>query len=65
MKLLFDTVESRGIDYNTPSYLKNVAELLEWQLRVKKWNTFDRKNWIAFNNGVLEVATGEIHKHSP
>jgi putative DNA primase/helicase len=65
MKLLFDTVESRGIEYNTPSYLKNVAELLEWQLRVKKWNTFDRKNWIAFNNGVLEVATGEVHKHSP
>lgn len=65
MSLLYATVKSNGIEVKTPAYLENVAKFLKWQLLVKKWFSFDRKEWIAFNNGVLEVSTGKIHKHSP
>jgi putative DNA primase/helicase len=64
MQLLLATVKAKGVEVNTPAYLENTAKFLKWQLLVKKWTVFDRKDWIAFNNGVLEVATGKVHKHS-
>ena len=65
MSLLYATAKLNSIEVKTPAYLENVAKFLKWQLLVKKWFSFDRKEWIAFNNGVLEVSTGKIHEHSP
>lgn len=64
-QIIFSTIKARGIEFATPSYIENTIKLLQWELLVKDWNSRDRKQWIAFNNGVLQVDTGELHKHNP
>ena len=64
-QVVFKLVESKGIDYDAPTYIENTTKLLRWELLVPRWETFDRKNWIVFKNCVLEVGTGKIHEHSP
>jgi putative DNA primase/helicase len=64
-QVVFKLVESKGIDYDTPTYIENTTKLLRWELLVPRWEAFDRKNWIAFKNCVLEVNTGKIHQHDP
>lgn len=64
-QIIFNEVESMGIEYHSDSFIENVIKTLERKLLVPEWNTFDRMKWIAFSDGVLEVETGKLHKHSP
>jgi putative DNA primase/helicase len=54
-----------NVDYKTFSYLQNVVKFLELQLQQRFWESYNRAEWIAFNDRVLEVATGKQHEHSP
>jgi len=64
-QIIFNEVESMGIEYQSDSFIENVIKTLERKLLVPEWVTFDRAKWIAFNNGVLEVETALLHSHSP
>jgi len=54
-----------NVDYATFSYVENVEKFLKTELLEKKWLTFNRMEWIAFNDCVLEVKTGLTHEHAP
>lgn len=62
-QMIFKAVEAKGIQWTRPTFIENTVKILKWSLLVPKWQTFDRKNWINFNNCVLEVATGQQHPH--
>lgn len=51
--------------YGVYSYLENVVKFLKSELVEKKWQSFNRMEWIAFNDCVLEVSTGKTHPHAP
>ncbi|GAA6621013.1 DUF3854 domain-containing protein [Scytonema sp. NUACC26] len=54
-----------NVDYGTFSYVENVVKFLKVELLEREWMTFNRMEWIAFNDCVLEVKTGKTHSHSP
>lgn len=64
-QMVLHAIEAQGVEYRTDSFIENVAKILKRKLLVPEWVTFDRKDWIAFSNCVLEVATGKQHPHSP
>lgn len=37
--------------------------MLKLKLLVANWQTYNRKDWIAFNNGVLEVASNQLSEY--
>lgn len=53
------------VEFKHHSYIKNVLEFLHLELMERKWISFERSQWIAFNDCVLEVATGKKHNHAP
>ncbi|MEC4815208.1 MAG: DUF3854 domain-containing protein [Scytonema sp. PMC 1069.18] len=54
-----------NVDYENFSYVENVVKFLKVELLEREWQTFNRMEWIAFNDYVLEVKTGKKHKHAP
>lgn len=58
-------LDSRNIQYQRSAFIVDVAELMKLDLTAFKWETFDRTEYIAFENGVLEVETGKLLEHSP
>lgn len=59
------TIDARNIEYKSSSYITDVLSLLTDDLRVKHWEVWDRKRYIAFDDSVWDSNTGEILKHSP
>lgn len=67
---VFKQVVKRELDSNYPGYessskLRDVVELLETELLIPAWQTFSRHQWIAFNNGVLNLGTMKLEPHAP
>ncbi|MGB3757708.1 MAG: DUF5906 domain-containing protein, partial [Rivularia sp. (in: cyanobacteria)] len=54
-----------GGDYKVYSYVENVVRFLKAELSEIEWKSFNRMEWIAFNDCVLEIKTGKTHEHSP
>ena len=54
-----------NVSYDNYSYVENVVKFLALELQERNWTSFNRAEWIAFNDCVLEVATGKCHDHSP
>lgn len=54
-----------NVDYDSFSYIENVVKFLKVELLERQWLSFNRMEWIAFNDCVLEVKTGKTHPHSP
>ncbi|RCJ21096.1 hypothetical protein A6770_30990 [Nostoc minutum NIES-26] len=54
-----------NVDYDNFAYLENVVKFLKIELLEKQWHSFNRMEWIAFNDCVYEVATGKTHDHAP
>lgn len=63
--LVKTTIDARNIEYKGSSYITDVLSLLTDDLRVKHWDIWDRKRYIAFDDSVWDSNTGEILKHSP
>jgi putative DNA primase/helicase len=63
--LVKTTIDARNIEYKGSSYITDVLSLLTDDLRVKHWELWDRKRYIAFDDSVWDSETGEILKHSP
>jgi putative DNA primase/helicase len=60
---VFNVIEARGIEWETPVYIDNTIRVLKDKLLIKKWVAFDRTRYIAFNNKVLDTQTGELLEH--
>lgn len=60
-----DLEKMKNVNYATFSYVENTVKFLKTELLEREWLTFDRTAWIAFNDCVLEVATGLTHQHAP
>src|SRR6476469_6387904 len=63
--LVKTTIDARNIEYKGSSYITDVLSLLTDDLRVKHWDIWDRKRYIAFDDSVWDSLTGGILKHSP
>jgi putative DNA primase/helicase len=63
--LVKTTIDARNIEYKGSSYITDVLSLLTDDLRVKHWDIWDRKRYIAFDDSVWDSETGSILKHSP
>ena len=65
-KAIYHDLEAMpNASYSKYSYIENVAKFLGLELLERKWESFSRAEWIAFNDFVLEVSTKKRHKHSP
>jgi putative DNA primase/helicase len=54
-----------GVNYDTYSFVENVIKFLALELQERDWTSYNRAEWIAFSDRVLEVVTGKTHKHAP
>jgi putative DNA primase/helicase len=64
-QVVYGVIKSMGIQWDLPVYIDNTIRVLKYELLVKKWITFDRKRYIAFNNCVLDTETGFQLDHNP
>lgn len=62
-RLLKAQVQSMNINYSKESYIKDSLESLSLLLLKEKWESFDRSQWIAGSNGVLNITTGKVEHH--
>ncbi len=59
-------LDARNIEgYGTNSYINNIIGSLKRKLFLRKWTEKSSTEWLPFQNGVLELATGKLHPHSP
>jgi putative DNA primase/helicase len=59
-------LESKGIvGYGSASYVSNVIAQMRWQLFEREWHERSAGEILPFVDGVLELATGQFHKHAP
>ncbi|WP_143864504.1 DUF5906 domain-containing protein, partial [Nostoc linckia] len=59
-------LESRNIvGFNSYAYITNVVKIMRCRLLVYKWDERSPKEMLPFINGVLDIATGQLHPHSP
>ena len=63
--LVFLELESLGIDYNNNKYVEDVVKTLRNGLLVATWETWDKKRYIPFNNGILNLESMELMPHCP
>ncbi len=54
----------RATSGSTPT-INNIVGALERELFTRKWEEKSSTEWLPFQNGVLELATGKLHNHSP
>ncbi|MCC2694082.1 DUF3854 domain-containing protein [Nodularia sp. LEGE 04288] len=55
-----DNIQNFGSDYVT-----GILKLLRHELIERRWNEVSPRDWLPFTNGVVEIATGKLHKHAP
>ena len=59
-------LESRDIvGYGSISYVTNVVAQMRLHLLEREWNERSAGEILPFTDGVLELATGQFHKHAP
>jgi putative DNA primase/helicase len=63
--LLKTVLDAKNIPYPGGAYIRDVRDLLEMDLRVDKWQTWDRARFINFSNCVLDGNKGSTLSHSP
>ena len=53
------------VGYGTNSYIQNILGALQRELFIREWSEKSSIDWLPFKNGVLELATNQLHEHSP
>ena len=62
--IVYSTCQARGKKFNTAkSFISNIVYSLELNLLQSDWVTWDRKRYIPFSNGVLDLETRELLPH--
>lgn len=64
-KIVYSHLETLGIDYAKSAFIEDVIKFLKIELLEVEWQTFDRRQWIAFNDCVYEVESKKTHNHAP
>lgn len=64
-QLVFNEIELRQVEFKSANYVKNTIEILKLKLTVPQWSTWKKTRYIPFENGVLDLNTGELLQHSP
>ncbi|WP_414545889.1 DUF3854 domain-containing protein [Nostoc sp. CCY0012] len=63
---VYKILDSKNIEgYNSFSYISNIVKILRTQLIERKWTEKSSKDFLPFQNGVLEIKTGKLLPHSP
>lgn len=62
-QLVYHELKLRGWGWDSPSFIKSVVEILSLELLVRKWETFDPKRFIAFNDCIFDMETREVLEH--
>lgn len=63
--LLKRTVDARNIPYRGSAYITDLLSLITDDLRVEHWKEWDRKQFINFANGILDIDAGDLLPHCP
>jgi len=64
--LIFQQLRQKGIiGYHSNGYIINILAAMKHRLLANKWNEVSPKQFLPFQNGVLEIATGELLPHLP
>jgi putative DNA primase/helicase len=58
-------LDSREVRYERSAFITDTVEQIKDDLTTFNWETFDRSQYIAFDNGVLEVETKKLLPHQP
>ena len=59
-------LEAKNITgYGTNAYIQNILGALERKLFIRKWSEKSTTEYLPFRNGVLELATNQLHEHNP
>ncbi len=53
------------VGYGSNSYINNIIGTLQRELYTRQWSETPSSQYLPFRNGVLELATGQLHPHSP
>jgi putative DNA primase/helicase len=61
--LIYHIIKSKGLTNLPPTYVSSVKRFLRHELIERKWKS--KAGLLPFLNGALEIATGELHPHSP
>lgn len=64
-KAVRDEALARGIQYKSEKYTKDVLETVKLECLVDEWQQIDRTRYIAADNGILDMETGEVEAHYP
>ncbi len=64
-KIVYSHLEALGIRYEKSAFVEDVVRFLKIELLEAEWQTFDRRQWIAFNDCVYEVESKKTHNHAP
>lgn len=64
-KAVRDEALARGIQYKSEKYTKDVLETVKLECLVDEWQQIDRTRYIAADNGILDMETGEVEGHYP
>jgi len=62
--LVYRIIKAKGIKGFSPSYLTAVTKIMRSELIVRKWVEAS-KDYLPFENGVLEIETKELLPHNP
>ncbi|MBK1987280.1 DUF3854 domain-containing protein [Sphaerospermopsis aphanizomenoides BCCUSP55] len=63
--LIYRAVLSEGFECFSSSFLSGVVKLLRSELFTLKWEEPEATQYLPFEDGVLEIATGLLQPHSP
>jgi putative DNA primase/helicase len=61
--IIYQIIKSKGLTNLPPTYVSSVKRFLRHELIERKWKS--KAGLLPFQNGALEIATGELHPHSP
>ncbi|MEA5531790.1 DUF3854 domain-containing protein [Dolichospermum sp. UHCC 0684] len=63
--VIYKILEQEGAYNFGADYVTGILKLLRHELIERRWGEVSSREWLPFSDGVVEIATGEIHPHAP
>ncbi|WP_171815452.1 DNA primase family protein [Stanieria cyanosphaera] len=64
-QLILAEIDALGVEYKNNRFIEETIELLKTKLLKAEWQTSNPKQYINFNNGVLDLKRGKLSLHQP